>query len=137
MPRRYRYEPRPATPGRLPDYLTHILEAIERIDRYTEDMSEVPFLQNEMVQDAVIRNFEIIGEAGHNIEKHYPEFAAANPQLPLAFAYQMRNAVSHGYFKVDLEIVWQTIHSELPGLHRQIEELLENLPPDDNNYGMD
>jgi uncharacterized protein with HEPN domain len=81
---------------RLADYLTHILEAIERIDRYTEDMSEVPFLQNEMVQDAVIRNFEIIGEAGHNIEKHYPEFAAANPQLPLAFAYQMRNAVSHG-----------------------------------------
>ena len=59
---------------RLSDYLGHILEAIERIDRYTENMDEVQFLQSEMVQDAVIRNFEIIGEASFNIQKHYPEF---------------------------------------------------------------
>lgn len=55
---------------RLLDYLTHILEAIERIHRYTEDMGELAFLENEMAQDAVIRNFEIIGEASHNIEDH-------------------------------------------------------------------
>ncbi|CAG9187213.1 HepT-like ribonuclease domain-containing protein [Cupriavidus pinatubonensis] len=55
-----------------------------------------------MAQDAVIRNIEIIGEASHNIESHHPDFAAAHPELPLAFAYQMRNAVAHGYFKVDL-----------------------------------
>jgi uncharacterized protein with HEPN domain len=94
---------------RLPDYLTHLLEAIERIGRYTENMSEAAFLENQMVQDAVIRNFEIIGEASRNIEVQYPEFSAAHPELPLAFAYQMRNAVAHGYFKVDLEIVWNTI----------------------------
>lgn len=81
---------------RLADYLTHILEAIDRIDRYTEDTSEVAFLENQMVQDAVIRNLEIIGEASNNIEKHYPEFAKDHPELPLAFAYQMRNAVAHG-----------------------------------------
>jgi uncharacterized protein with HEPN domain len=69
---------------RLADYLVHILEAIERVGRYTEDMSESAFLENEMVQDAVIRNVEIIGEASHNIEEHYPEFATNNPQLPLA-----------------------------------------------------
>ncbi len=45
---------------RLADYLSHILEAIERIDRYTEDMDELGFLNNQLVQDAVIRNFEII-----------------------------------------------------------------------------
>lgn len=44
----------------------------------------------------MIRNFEIIGEASHNIETHYPEFATAHPELPLVFAYQMRNAVAHG-----------------------------------------
>ena len=88
---------------RVVDYLAHILEAIERIDRYTEDMDELAFLNNQLVQDAVIRNLEIIGEAGHNIETHYPVFAAAHPELPLAFAYQMRNAISHGYFKVDFE----------------------------------
>jgi len=112
---------------RLADYLEHILEAIERIDRYTEDMGEVAFLENSMAQDAVIRNFEIIGEASFNIQKHYPEFAAEHPELPLAFAYQMRNAVAHGYFKVDLEIVWKTIHNDLPGLDKQVQGLLGAL----------
>jgi uncharacterized protein with HEPN domain len=46
----------------------------------------------------------------------------------LAFAYQMRNAVAHGYFKVDLEIVWKTIHADLPGLHLQVQQALEGLP---------
>ena len=112
---------------RLVDYLAHILEAIERIDRYTEDMVEVAFLEHSMVQDAVIRNFEIIGEASNNIEKHYPEFAVAHPELPLAFAYQMRNAVAHGYFKVDLEIVWRTIQSDLPGLYQQVSQIVEGF----------
>lgn len=106
---------------RLVDYLSHILEAIERIDRYTGDIDEVAFLRNEMVQDAVIRNFEIIGEASQNIEIHFPEFAAAHPGLPLAFAYQMRNAVAHGYFKVDLEIVWKTIQNDLAVLYKQVQ----------------
>jgi uncharacterized protein with HEPN domain len=87
-------------------------------------MDESTFLNNPLVQDAVIRNFEIIGEASNNIEKHNPEFAAANPQLPLAFAYQMPNALSHGYFKVDLKIVWRTIHSELPDLHVRVQSVL-------------
>jgi uncharacterized protein with HEPN domain len=118
---------------RLADYLAHILKAIERIDRYTEDMSEVLFLENPMVQDAVIRNFEIIGEASNNIEKHYADFAATHPELPLAFAYQMRNAVAHGYFTVDLEIVWRTIQTDLPGLYRQVQEVSGDLPRNDND----
>lgn len=113
---------------RLADYLAHILEAIERIEHYTGDMSEVAFLETAMAQDAVIRNFEIIGEASHNIEKHYPDFAADHPELPLAFAYQMRNAVAHGYFKVDLEVVWRTIHSDLPEFYRQIRTLVSDIP---------
>ena len=107
-------------PQRLADYLAHILEAIQRIEEYVSDMDEVAFLSNKLVQDAVIRNFEIIGEASNNIEKHFPEFVAMHPELPLASAYQMRNAIAHGYFKVDFEIIWKTIHSELPGLYAQI-----------------
>jgi uncharacterized protein with HEPN domain len=105
---------------RLADYLAHILEAIKRIEEYVSEMDEVAFLGNKLVQDAVIRNFEIIGEASNNIEKHFPEFVAMHPELPLASAYQMRNAIAHGYFKVDFEIIWKTIHSELPGLYAQI-----------------
>ncbi len=115
-------------PQRLADYLAHILEAIERIERYTEDLSEPAFLQNELVQDAVIRNFEILGEASHNIELHFPAFATAHPEVPFAFAYQMRNAVAHGYFKVDWEIVWKTIQNDLTRLYAQVRELLMELP---------
>ena len=83
-------------------------------------MDEVAFLENHLVQDAVIRNLEIVGEASNNIGKHYPEFVTAHPQLPLAFAYQMRNAIAHGYFKVDFEIVWKTIQRDLPKFHASV-----------------
>lgn len=112
---------------RLPEYLRHILEAIERIHLYIEDMSEVAFLEDKKTQDAVIRNFEIIGEASRNIERYHSQFAKDHQDLPLGFAYEMRNALSHGYFKVDLEIVWKTIHSDLPGLHAQIRRLLDQI----------
>ncbi len=101
---------------RAGDYLAHILEAIDRIQRYTSGMPQETFLTDLLVQDAVIRNLEIIGDACHNIEVHCPEFAAAHPELPLAVAYQMRNAVAHGYFKVDLAVIWRTIQQDLPGL---------------------
>lgn len=112
---------------RLQDYLAHILQAIERIDRYCEDLSELDFLQNELVQDAVIRNFEVVGEACNNIEKHYADFAEAHPELPLSSAYQMRNAIAHGYFKVDYELVWKTIQSDLPTLYELIQQAMMAL----------
>lgn len=75
---------------------------------------------------------EIIGEASHNIERDHAEFAAAHPDLPLAFAYQMRNAVAHGYFKVGLEIVWRTVQNDLTGLHAQVQEIRQKLLEDDS-----
>ena len=106
---------------RLANYLAHLTEAIERIERYTSDMDELAFLSNQLVQDAVIRNLGSIGEARNNIEKHHPEFAASHPELRHSFAHQMRNAIAHGDFKVDFEIVWNTIQRDLPGLHTQIQ----------------
>jgi uncharacterized protein with HEPN domain len=106
---------------RLHDYLGHVLQAISRIFEYVEEVDEVSFLASTIVQDAVIRNFEIIGEACRNIERHYPEFVAQHPEIPFVFAYEMRNALAHGYFKVDLEIVWQTIQRDLHGLSDLIE----------------
>ena len=114
-------------PQRLPDYLNHILEAIERIEEYVSELDEMAFLGNKLVQDAVIRNFEVIGEASNNIEKRFPEFVAAHPELPLTSAYQLRNAVAHGYFQVDFEILWKTIQRDLPGLHTKVEEIRVKL----------
>lgn len=114
-------------PQRLSDYLNHILEAIERIEEYVSELDEMAFLGNKLVQDAVIRNFEVIGEASNNIEKRFPEFVAAHSELPLASAYQMRNAIAHGYFQVDFEILWKTIQRDLPGLHTKVEEIRVKL----------
>lgn len=75
---------------RLPEYLRHILEAIERISRYVEDMDEVAFLNDPRTQDAVIRNFEIIGEASRNIGRYHSQFADEHDYLPLGFAYECR-----------------------------------------------
>lgn len=100
-------------------------------------MNEIVFLEDEMAQDAVIRNFEIIGEASHNIEVNFPAFALAHPELPLAFAYQMRNAVAHGYFKVDLEIVWKTVQNDLFGLYTQVQQALEDLLREDGDNGFE
>lgn len=116
---------------RLVDYLAHVLEAIARIERYTAAMNESAFLADQLVQDAVIRNLEIIGEASNNIQKHCPQFTAAHPELPLAVAYQMRNAIAHGYFRVDFEIVWKTIQRDIPRLRAQIEQIILPLGKED------
>lgn len=117
----------PRARPRLAEYLAHILEAIERIDRYTAGLDEAGFLGEALVQDAVIRNLEIIGEASHGILRHHPEVAASHPELPLAAAYQMRNAIAHGYFCVDLAIVWRTVQRDLPDLRRRVQGLAAGL----------
>ena len=111
---------------RAKDYVSHIVEAIDRIHRYVDDMTELTFLADEKTQDAVIRNFEILGEAAHNIELFHAEFAAAHPEVPWALMYTMRNRVAHGYFKVDFELVWKTIEMDLPELRSQVAAIMSN-----------
>lgn len=75
----------------------------------------------------MIRNFEIIGEASKNVERVAPEFVAAHPELPLAFAYDMRNLLAHGYYKVDVNVVWKTIERDLPYLQQQVNQAVRDL----------
>ena len=105
---------------RLPDYLGHILEAIERIEEYVSDMDEMAFLASKLVQDAVCRNIEIIGEASNNILRADPAFATLNDHIPWQVMYAMRNRVSHGYDKVDFEMVWKTICNDMPELYKLV-----------------
>ena len=100
------------------------MEAIDRIHRYVDDMAELTFLDDEKTQDAVVRNFKILGEAAHNVELHQAAFAAAHPEVPWALMYTMRNRVAHGYFKVNYELVWKTIQADLPDLRAQVEMLI-------------
>lgn len=107
-------------PLRVTDYLQHILQAIGNIQNYTTGMDLVAFIADGKTSDAVIRNLEIIGEACNNVAKNHPEFAAQHAAVPWSFAYEMRNALAHGYFTVDLVIVWQTIQNDLPALQGQV-----------------
>ncbi len=111
-------------PERIEDYLEHIQTALARIQKYTENVDLNGFINNEIIQDAVIRNLEVIGEAARNIQKADPTFAHQYPQLPLAEAYATRNWLSHGYFKINLEVVWQTIEIDLPELQAQVVKVL-------------
>lgn len=74
-----------------------------------------------------MRNLEIIGEASHQIEKRFPEFSQAHPGIPFSLAYQMRNAVAHGYFTVDYEVVWNTVRNDLRGFAEQVGQLKSTL----------
>lgn len=111
----------------LLDYLSHIDQAIGNIAEYLDDLDYSAFLKHKMAQDAVIRNFEIIGEAAKKIMDRFPEFVEENDVIPWHALYGMRNALSHGYFKVDLERVWQTADRDLPVLAGQVKELLAGL----------
>ena len=113
---------------RLRDYLDHIVGAIDTIVDYTRGLDEAAYLADRKTQDAVVRNFEVIGEACNNVSKSHPNFAEANPAVPWSFAYEMRNALAHGYFKVDHDIVWRTIQNDLPTLRTAVQALRDALP---------
>ncbi len=108
---------------RVADYLQHVLEAIGNIQDYTAGMDLTAFMADRKTRDAVIRNLEVIGEACNNVVKKHPAYASEHLDIPWGFAYEMRNALSHGYFTVDHAIVWQTIQQDLPKLRCQISAL--------------
>jgi len=104
-------------------YLAHILECIERIESYVASGKDVFFTQS-LVQDAVIRNFEIIGEAAKRIPEAY---RIANPKIPWSDLAAFRDVLIHQYEGISLPRVWQVIERELPSLKIAIASLLPPL----------
>lgn len=102
-------------------YLQDILDSIGKVEKYTHGMSIEEFSKDEKTIDAVIRNFEVIGEAARHIPK---EIMTKYPSVPWEKMSSMRNKVLHEYFGVDLEILWKTIQEDLPELNKQIKDSL-------------
>lgn len=120
-------------PERVEDYFAHIAQAIERATSYVAPLPDLhAFEQNPQVQDAIVRNIEIIGEAANRVNRAAPEFVAQHPELPWDDMRGMRNIVIHAYFAVDLQIVWRTVQEDLPRLKQQVDKLLHegNQHPD-------
>jgi len=101
-------------------YLEHILEAITKIESFTKGISRFDFDNNVMIQDAIIRNIEIIGEATKKISN---EFSQSHQEIPWSEMAGMRNKLIHDYMDVDLDVVWKTIEVDLPLL----KELISNI----------
>jgi uncharacterized protein with HEPN domain len=122
-------------PERTPDYLEHILSAIDRIQQYLAGKSKADFTADMILQDAVLRNLGIIGEASRKILAASPDFAALHPEIPLAKINATRNRIVHDYEEVDLDIVWNLVAHDVTVLRPSIVTALKEfnsappLPP--------
>jgi uncharacterized protein with HEPN domain len=104
--------------------LRHILEAIERIEKYLQGFDEEKFKTDFLYQDAVLRQLEIIGEASKNLSSDLRE---NNPHIEWRKMAGTRDRLAHGYFSVDTEIVWRITQDFLPTLKIDIKKILESL----------
>ena len=102
-------------------YLQDIVEAADRIASYVEGVTRSEFETDQMRIDAVIRNLQIIGEAVKNIPDSIRE---KDPSILWQEIAGLRNRVTHAYFDVDVDIIWDVVQSELPILKTQIQRII-------------
>jgi uncharacterized protein with HEPN domain len=103
-------------------YLEDMLKSMERIEEYLGDIDFKKFKRTHMVVDAIIRNFEIIGEASKNIPT---EFKDKYPEIPWKKMYGLRNLISHEYFWIDYEMIWEIAKNNLPGNKIDLEKIIK------------
>jgi len=105
-------------------YLHHILAAIEKIETYSKSVSFHEFQQRDLLQDGVIRQLEIIGEAARNLSA---DFCVRYSEVPWSQIIGLRNRIAHAYFNVDLGIVWETVQEDLPILKERVKLILREM----------
>ena len=94
-------------------FISHILDCIAAIESFVKGVTEEDFMQNRLLQSAVIREIEVIGEASKNISD---EFKVKHKSVPWRAIAGTRDKIIHHYFGIDLTIVWRIVKSELPEL---------------------
>jgi uncharacterized protein with HEPN domain len=108
------------TEVRLPDYLDHMIEAARLACSYVEGMSKEDFLADKRTQQAVILNIVVIGEVATRLLTEHAAFLEQHADVPWRNMKGMRNRIAHGYFDIDLDVVWETARTALPDLLRRI-----------------
>lgn len=112
-------------------YLDDIIEAMEKIIRYSADLTLEDFIKDEKTVDAVIRNFTIIGEAAKNIPD---EIKAGQPGVPWKEMAGIRDKLVHQYFGVKYDVLWKTIRNRLPQIKPQIISILKQTSEGDMSF---
>lgn len=107
------------TTNRLGDYLARMEQAIRRACDYTDGMSKVDFLADTRTQQAVIMNLMIMGEIVTKLLQDHAPFLDAHRQIPWRSMKGMRNRIAHGYFDINLDVVWDTVQTALSELLTQ------------------
>jgi uncharacterized protein with HEPN domain len=102
-------------------YLSHMRDAIAKIERYLAGVDYETFTSDDMMIDAVVRELEIIGEAARNLSGPFVE---EHPDIPWSRIKRMRNILIHEYFGVSLKVVWDTTHSNLPQVKMFVQSIL-------------
>jgi uncharacterized protein with HEPN domain len=105
-------------------FLLHIRDALHEVRQFVEGTGYEGFLEDRMMQNAVMRSFEVVGEAARLVS---PEFRDAHPDVPWRLMGDFRNKLIHDYFALDLEVVWNTATEDAPMLLAQIEGLVEDV----------
>ena len=106
---------------RISDYLDHMRQAATDACSFIEGLSKSEFLEDKRTQQAVIMSLVIVGEAATKIMDSHPEFVQTYSEIPWRNMRGMRNRIAHGYFDINLDVVWETVQTALP-------KLLEQLP---------
>ena len=102
--------------ARLADYLAHMQQAASDACGFTAGLSKDDFLADKRTQQAVVMSLIIIGEAATKVMDGNAEFAQANGHVPWRSMRGMRNRIAHGYFDINLDVVWETVQTALPDL---------------------
>lgn len=109
--------------SRLADYLDHMRQAARDACGFVEGMSKDDFLADRRTQQAVTMSLIVLGEAATKVMDGYGTFAEQHAQVPWRSMRGMRNRIAHGYFDINLDVVWDTVQTALPELLEQLRAL--------------
>jgi len=119
--------------NRLPDYIDHIQQAAADACTFVAGLGKDDFLEDKRTQQAVIMSLIVIGEAATKVMDWYPGFALAQPGVPWRNMRGMRNRMAHGYFDINLDVVWETVQEWLPELLKQLPAVRQGADEEDRD----
>lgn len=119
--------------NRLPDYLEHMQQAATDACGFVEGLEKDEFFNDKRTRQAVIMSRIIIGEAATKVMDNYPRFAQVHPELPWSSIRGMRNRIAHGYFDINLDVVWETVQTALTELLRQLHAVRQDADKEGHN----
>lgn len=117
--------------NRLSEYLDHMRQSATDACGFVDGLTKDDFLADKRTQQAVIMSIIILGEAATKVMDNYADFTQAHTEVPWRSMRGMRNRIAHGYFDINLDVVWDTVQMALPGLLKQLPAVRRSAEEED------